>query len=214
MHTRIVLVVLATLLTLPLAGGQPAVAAKTKRTTITRTFSNTTPMVIIALDVDESMTADPYPSAITVADLKQGRIRDVNVRLHNFTHFYPDDVQVLLVGPGGQTAILMAKAGGSGDATGVTLRLDDEAAAPLPDQDDLQSGAFRPTNVTNSVIDFIDLDPDPSASAALSVFDGSDPNGTWRLYVQDEYAPTDPGAIAGGWSLEITAQVTTKKKKR
>ena len=56
--------------------------------------------------------------------------------------------------------------------------------------------------------------PAASASALLSVFDGSDPNGTWRLFVQDEYAPTDPGAFSNGWALEIKAQVKAKKKKR
>ena len=39
--------------------------------------------------------------------------------------------------------------------------------------------------------------------SALSVFDGTDPNGTWKLYVVDD-AADDTGAITGGWSLHIT----------
>ena len=35
----------------------------------------------------------------------KGKIRDVNLRLNDLQHTFPDDVHVLLVGPGGQTAI-------------------------------------------------------------------------------------------------------------
>jgi hypothetical protein len=39
-------------------------------------------------------------------------------------------------------------------------------------------------------------------SAALSVFNNDDPNGTWLLYVQDEAAP-DEGSLISGWFLTI-----------
>ena len=39
--------------------------------------------------------------------------------------------------------------------------------------------------------------------AALSVFNGVDPNGVWKLFVVDD-AGSDVGNIAGGWSLAIT----------
>ena len=44
----------------------------------------------------------------------------------------------------------------------------------------------------------------PTDGSALSVFDGTDPNGTWNLFVVDDVARTR-GQFAGGWSLEITA---------
>ncbi len=144
----------------------------------------------------------------------QGTIRDVNVRLRRLSHPIPDDVQVLLVGPRGQTAILMANVGAVVDVSDVTLRLDDEAAAPLPVDAKLQSGDFRPTN-DDGVIAFNAPAPQgTSANESLSVFDGSNPNGTWRLFVQDEYGPEDPGSFSDGWALEITTQVKATKKKR
>jgi hypothetical protein len=50
--------------------------------------------------------------------------------------------------------------------------------------------------------------PDPApaglyASPSLSVFNGSNPNGTWQLYVIDD-AAGDVGSITG-WSLDISA---------
>lgn len=217
MRTPVALVVLAALLALPIVDTASPAAAKKKRATVTKSFTNAAPIVIPAYQDDEPAQPDLYPSEIAVNGLKKGKIRDVNVRLNAFTHFYPDDVQVLLVGPDGQTAILMAKAGGGSDVAGVTLRLDDEGASPLPDEPPppgLQSGVFRPTNVLNTAIDFLDPAPAADANSALSVFDGSNPNGTWRLFVQDEYAPTDPGAFSNGWTLEIKAKVKAKKRKR
>lgn len=210
---RIALVVLAALLALPITQTSFPVAARSRLRPVTKIFRNGTPIVVRADTFDDPMAADPYPSEIAVGGFK-GPIRDVNVRLENFVHFYPDDVQVLLVGPGGQTAIVMANVGGGGDVAAVSLRLDDEAGDSLPDDATLGSGRFRPTNATNTIVEFIDLPPLATANAALSVFDGTNPNGTWRLFVQDEYAPTDAGAFAGGWALEITAKAKAKKKKR
>jgi hypothetical protein len=39
--------------------------------------------------------------------------------------------------------------------------------------------------------------------SALGGFNGSNPNGDWKLYVADDFQ-TEPGSIAG-WSLDITA---------
>jgi subtilisin-like proprotein convertase family protein len=214
MHTRIVLVVLAALLALPSVLTGDVVTARQRSRTVTRTFRNTAPMNLPISD-SEHVSASLYPSPIEVSGLK-GTIRDVNLTLDNFSHQYPNAVQVLLVGPRGQTAMVMAYVGGSNDVSNVTLRLDDAAAAPLPDETQLRSGTFRPTNAkTNRVILF----PAPApllttANAALSVFDSSNPNGTWRLYVFDDDGEVDSGAFAGGWRLELQVEVKAKKKKR
>ena len=56
----------------------------------------------------------------------------VTVRLNNLTHTFPADIDILLVGPGGQNAIIMSDVGGGDDVTGITLTLDDAAANPMP----------------------------------------------------------------------------------
>ena len=73
-------------------------------------------------------------------------ITDVNVKLTGLASTYPDDLDLLLVGPGGQQATIVGAAGGSDDVTGVNLTLDDEAAAALPDGTTLTSGTYKPTN--------------------------------------------------------------------
>ena len=39
-----------------------------------------------------------------------------------------------------------------------------------------------------------------------SAFDGTNPNGAWKLYVVDDTIGS-AGKFAGGWSLEIKAKV-------
>ena len=208
--TRIALIALAALLALPAISIDAPVAAKGRQRTVTRTFRGL-PVELITTSNNSPVSASTgYPTQITVDGLK-GKIRDVNVRITNLDHARPDDLELLLVGPQGQTAIVLADVGGTTLITDVTLRLDDEAATLLPDASTLQSGSFRPTNATGAAITFNPPAPSANASAVLSVFDGTDPNGTWRLFAQDDDAPTGIGFF-DSWALEITAKV--KKRKR
>jgi subtilisin-like proprotein convertase family protein len=142
----------------------------------------------------------PYPSNIAVSGIT-GTVTKVTATLRNMSHTFPGDIDILLVGPGGQKMILMSDAGGSDDINNVTLTFDDAAAAALPSSL-IVSGTFRPTNSGTG-----DTFPAPAPAgpygAALSAFNGVSPNGTWSLYVVDD-AGIDAGNIAGGWSLTIT----------
>jgi subtilisin-like proprotein convertase family protein len=159
------------------------------------------------LVVRTTKTASVYPAPISVSGLS-GPVTDVDVTLHGLTHTFPGDLDVLLVGPAGQRALVMSDVS-NGDVAGVTLDLDDEAAASLPDGTPLQSGTFRPTD-SDADTDYGDTDDFIGApgsttgdGSALSVFDRTDPNGTWKLYVVDD-AADDVGSVGGGWSLHIT----------
>jgi subtilisin-like proprotein convertase family protein len=163
------------------------------------------------LIVRTSTTAPVYPAPITVSG-QPGPVTDVDVTLHGLTHSYPKDLDVLVVGPGGQRALVMSDVGGFSPVAALDLALDDDAASPLP-ENSAQSGSFRPTD-SDSDADVGDTDDfigDPGDTSgdgsALSVFDGTDPNGTWKLYVVDD-AADDTGAIAAGWSLHITTADT------
>lgn len=146
-----------------------------------------------------STTTNPYPSTLAVAGL--GTVADVNITISKFSHTFPDDVDILLTGPGGQQATVMSDAGTSADAVDLNLTFDDEASAPLPDAAGLTSGTFQPTNHPISA----DLYPAPApvstGNTSLAVFDGTNPNGTWRLFVVDDDG-TDLGTI-DAWSLDI-----------
>ena len=138
-------------------------------------------------------------------------IADVNVSLNVFSHTQPADVDVLLVGPQGQTALIMSDVAAAANAANDSLLLDDQAAAQLPSQDDLTSGPFQPTNYdfSNQADSFAPdariPTPLPSGSA-LAVFNGTNANGTWTLFVDDadDDTPDSSGSFAGGWSLTIT----------
>ncbi len=156
----------------------------------------------------------PYPSTISVSGLT-GTIVDVNATLTGITHTYPDDIDILLVGPAGQKVVLMADTGGSTDITGVTLTFDDSAASSLPDATTISSGTYKPTIGATAggfpdTVGFDGTAPAPSGpySAALSAFNATAPNGTWSLFVYDDSAG-DSGSISGGWSLDITTNAPT-----
>ena len=68
--------------------------------------------------------ASVYPSTITVSGVT-GTVHQVIVTLHNLSHPFPDDLDMLLVGPGGQRVILMSDAGGGHDPAYATFSLDD-----------------------------------------------------------------------------------------
>jgi len=172
----------------------PALAA-------TGSFSQTTPIII---NDDDAATA-PYPSNISVAGLPKG-ITDLNVSLSSFDHTFPDDVDVLLAGPGGQAVVILSDAGGGDEVedeiSGVNLTLDDQAATQLPDETTLTSGTYRPTNYEDPADDVFPPPAPAATGTTLSAFNNSDPNGTWRLFVFDD-GLLDVGDF-DGWSLQIT----------
>jgi uncharacterized repeat protein (TIGR01451 family) len=166
------------------------------------TFSNPAAITIpgTGTGATTGAPANPYPSNITVSGLT-GVVTRVTVRLNNFAHTFPDDVDVMVVGPSGDRALLMSDNGGDTDATGVTLTFDDAAATSLPDGGPLVSGTFKPSNIGGA-----DAFPAPAPAPntnTFSVFNKTDPNGTWALYVVDD-AAIDIGSIANGWDLTIT----------
>ena len=120
----------------------------------------------------------------------------------------------MLVGPTGQTATVMSDVGGTTDVTtGVTLTLDDQAPAFIPDAGPLVGGAFRPSNSGSTPDPFPEPAPAPSGNVFLSAFNGTDPNGTWHLYVADDLG-ADWGEIAGGWSLRSRRVSRLRRRRR
>jgi subtilisin-like proprotein convertase family protein len=209
-------VTLATPATFLSGGDTTEVVAKNKNKkkskTINRTFSNGA-----EIGIDDFQAADPFPSTIQVSGFKKAKVRDVNVVLRDYQHTFPDDVDVLLVSPEGESAFIMSDVGTNGDLFdigGITLTLDDEAEDPLPDFNSLITGTFRPTNGDpdlngdESGDDFPPPAPEPGGSA-LSVFDGMNPNGEWQLFVVDDRSG-DAGFFGDGWSLVITARIKKK----
>jgi hypothetical protein len=159
--------------------------------------------------------ASPYPSQITVSGLGTA-VSDVNVTLTGLTHPFPDDVGVLLVGLAGQSTLLMTDSGGDSGVSGVNLTFDDAATGSLPDDSQITSGTYKPTVGSGHNGECAAPSPFPSAptgpyGSSLSVFNGTNPNDTWSLYVIDD-TPGGAGSISGGWSLDITTGKTPEQK--
>ena len=156
-----------------------------------QTYSNPANILIPASGV-----ANPYPSPITVAGGPTS-VGLMTVTLTNFSHNYPEDVSVMLVGPTGASTILYGRAGSDAVAVNATLVFRDGAPA-LPNDAAIVSGEFAPTIKFNSP--FSPPAPATPTTASLGTFTGSNANGQWRLYVQDFFNP-DAGSIAGGWAI-------------
>ena len=188
---------------LALLATPPADAASRYRV-VTKTFSNAQPITI-----NDKAAATPYPSPVAVSGLRRGKILDVNVRLRGFNHTAAEDVDVLLEGPGGQNAFVMSDAGGVNPVEEITLGLDDEASKPLPSSQ-LVTGTYKPTNhdIADGTPEVALPPPAPALSGAtkLGALDATNPNGTWNLYVADDFVDYD-GQFADGWSVTIKAKV-------
>jgi subtilisin-like proprotein convertase family protein len=153
-----------------------------------------------ALPDNTASAATPYPSSITLAGLS-GTVSNVSVTLSGFSHTYPHDVAVLLVGPRGQKIVVMANSGGYGVAN-VTYTFNDYASTALTEYPPgpTPSGTYQPSDCGSGIATFTAGAPAGPYQTALSVCNGSSPNGTWSLHVQDDYYG-DFGSIAGGWAL-------------
>src|SRR5207253_9538278 len=137
----------------------------------------------------------PYPSIMTVSGLS-GVINKATVTFTNYAHTYPGDVDIVLSSPAGQNALLLANNGGANSITNVTLTLDQAAVTPVPTSGTIMSGTNRPNPVL-PIAPFPTPAPPGPYATSLSTFNGSNPNGTWSLYVMDS-RPLDAGSISGG----------------
>ena len=149
---------------------------------------------------------------LTIADLTEP-IAELSVTFSNVTHGHPADIDILLVGPAGQNVMLMSDVGellseteSLIDQVTITFR---DGAAQLPANVRIGSGTYGPTNYQGIVEEIGEMDrtmPDPPPAgpygSALSVFNGSNPNGTWTLFIQDDV--DDESGVMDSWSLTVT----------
>ena len=159
-----------------------------------------------AITINDAAAASPYPSTITVSTLTATVCR-VTVSLNGLSHPFPDDLDIALVGPNGEAVLLMSDNGGANALSSASLTFDDLAGGSLPDASQIVSGTFKPSNIGDKSDGRPDNFPAPAPttrySTNLSVFNGINPNGVWKLFVFDDEL-VDNGQIAGGWSLDIS----------
>lgn len=154
-----------------------------------------------AITIPAVGAASIYPSEINLSNF-EGLVKSVEVNIDNFSHTAPDDVDLMLVAPNGRRVVLMSDVGGANPVSNLTLSFDDSAVASLPDNAPIVSGVYKPTN-----FDANDNFPSPAPAGAptgrmLSAFNGSDPNGAWKLFLVDDNGG-NAGTLSGGWSIVV-----------
>ncbi len=173
-------------------------------------FTNAAPIAI-----DDTSPANPYPSTINVSGVLaniSATPGSVRVTLNGFSHTWPNDVGIVLVGPTGAALLLQDGVGDTNSSmSNVTYTLSDAGSAPLPDLTAWTAGVYKPAAYFAG-----DSFPAPGPGTAYSnpgpagggtstfssTFGGTNPNGAWKLYVVD-FVTGDTGMIAGGWTLEF-----------
>lgn len=160
------------------------------------------------ITIPEVGPASPYPSKIRVSGLR-GRITRVTVTVNGLVHGYPDDIEMMLVSPGGQQIVLMSDVGAGGRINPVTLTFDPTSAADVPPRSQIRSGTYSPSNFIEGTYPFPGVGPD-GANDGLADLNGpaSRQNGVWKLYIADRLRG-DAGALTQGWTLSINQYLFT-----
>jgi len=164
------------------------------------------------ITVKDKASAEPYPSVITIPPAGQaalkGKVYKVEVVLDGVSHTAPDDLDVLLVAPNGNSIILMSDAGGRIAAVNSRLAFSDTATQSIRDDGPIPAeGTFLPSNYSGDVDAFPGADTSKLQTTLAAAFNGSNPNGDWKLYVVDDQT-NDTGKFAKGWALRITTTPT------
>jgi subtilisin-like proprotein convertase family protein len=185
------------------AGAPPAGADSTK------TVANTA-----GIAIPDSGNANPFPSTINVSGVGT-ELTGLKVVLRNVNHSCTKDLDVLLVGPDGTETVLFSDNGqpaitfdGCTNLVKDAVTIDDTC----PDFGNSMPGGESSTDpicVRPSDNDSLGHQGDnwgsvgASAQALnLSTFNGKNPNGAWKLYINDD-SDGDSGTI-GSWEVQIT----------
>ncbi|UXI70571.1 hypothetical protein [Tahibacter amnicola] len=179
---------------------------------MTTRFCNATPLLFPA-----GGPASTYPSDVVVSGL-EGVVTDVQLVLRNVSHNNTSQLAMRLEPPNGQVIGIL----GSGfdtetppvpAVTNATLTFADSAQIyAVADYDGGNLAWTAPTG-TNVYLPRAFAPPALPAPAPtttvrqmLSSLEGTNGNGTWRLWASQNVAsePQPSGSVAGGWCLDVT----------
>lgn len=165
--------------------------------------ANTTPTPL----PDGAMPGAQYPSPIVVSTPNTS-ITSVLIAL-NVTHERAQDLDVLLVGPGGQKVMLMSDCLGNWSLSTDVFLFSDDAVTPVPTATVAPpGGSLMPTDhdPVGDPDTFYAPAPPPPYSSNLGVFLGTNPNGTWRLYIYDDTANGTAVGQLAAWQIWLNTE--------
>lgn len=160
-----------------------------------------------SIEIKDSVTpptkANPFPSEINVQNVS-GTVSKVEVALTGLTHQYSGDMDIMLIGPGGQKVVLMSDSS-QANLSGVNLTFKDSGSALPPEASnfDIPSGNYKPSDY-GVLADFTGTGVDSigAVTSLNTAFANQNPNGVWKLYIVDD-AQEIAGSVIGGWSINV-----------
>jgi hypothetical protein len=171
----------------------------------TTSFTRATPIAVTSTMAPPTR-ASPYPSTLFVPI--SGTVSGARVTLTNLNSPCPNDLDVVLVAPNGQSVLFLSDAGGCVGAHG-TFTFDDAAPAAFTNSGTTPpaAGSYHPTNNAGTGTESFPA-PGPGSGpfgAAFSTLAGTGVGDYWELFVvDDEVASGNTSTIAGGWTLELS----------
>ena len=154
----------------------------------------------------------PEPSTISVTGVP-GTVTKATVTLLAGRLSVPDDDDIVITGPNGQSVMLMGDTCGTDSMASVNITFDDAAQTFVPDNGpcpQLTELSFKPSNYVGNAPEPDDLSADGGPAGpflnALSFLAGSPANGEWKLWALDDNAANGAGFSLNGWSLALDVQ--------
>ena len=141
------------------------------------------------------------PSVISVSGVT-GPIGDFLLSLNNLSHDWPDDIGAVIVSPTGRAVLLFSGAGDDTPAGNANLTFIQNSVTEINREGALVGGTHRP-GMQQWAENFPAPGPGTNFGFSFQPYLNENPNGDWRLFVQDS-GQGERGFIANGWSVNFT----------
>ena len=97
-----------------------------------------------SFNINDGSNATPYSTPIEISGLT-GPVQKVSVEVYGIQHTNIEDVDIMLVAPGGEAAIILGDVGGANSVNAVNVNLADSNSNNMPTNGTiLTSGNYRP----------------------------------------------------------------------
>ncbi|MEI6653474.1 MAG: S8 family serine peptidase [Verrucomicrobiota bacterium] len=167
------------------------------------------PSVNLTKTASSTNPASPYPAILPVTGIA-GRVHNVRAKLNGLTYGSQQNMHVYLGGPANVNVALFTDAATSG-MTNKNFIFEDNAQVFFSRAGSTIDGNYRSWDydyfTTGTYTAFTGQPASDEHGFTLGEFNGLDPNGSWRLYVNNTSA-TGTGTLPS-WNVELTSVACT-----
>jgi len=126
----------------------------------------------------------------------------MGLTLKELSHGFPDDIDLLLVGPNMKSMVLLSDAMGNQEVSNLTFRVASGVQEPVPNAaPPAAGGSYSPADYESTVDAFPLPAPQNGIGDNLANLWADGASGTWELYAVDD-SLNDSGSLAG-WGLDF-----------